>query len=183
MHKFNTSFVFHFLYSWIDVLDLNQPFNWRVEIWEPFKMELKWGLQSWTLVGQSVGSRLAGWLPVSERLPLPLIMWLPQRPCRLPGALFTPHLLSLSFPFLSFAKVTFSSPVQPMAPLPPVFRIQVFNALQTRFGPSNHTSLQTTLENTIPNCKMKTSSLEDLNIIYPPQEPISVWHCHHKKCS
>ena len=49
MPKFNTSFVF--LYSWIDVLDLNQPFNWKAEIWEPFKMKLIWGLQSWPLVG------------------------------------------------------------------------------------------------------------------------------------
>jgi hypothetical protein len=33
MHKFNMSFVFSFLYSWIDVLDLNQPFNYRAYIW------------------------------------------------------------------------------------------------------------------------------------------------------
>ena len=38
-----------FLYSWINVLDLNQPFNLRVEIWEPFKMKLIWGLQFSTL--------------------------------------------------------------------------------------------------------------------------------------
>ena len=36
MHKFNMSFVFSFLYSWIDVLDLKQ----RAEIQEPFKMKL-----------------------------------------------------------------------------------------------------------------------------------------------
>jgi hypothetical protein len=46
MHKFNMSFV----YSWIDILDLNQPFSWIAEIWEPFKMKLIWGLQSWTLL-------------------------------------------------------------------------------------------------------------------------------------
>ena len=47
MHKFNMSYV---LYSWIDVLNLNQLFNWRAEIWEPFKMKLIWGLQSWILI-------------------------------------------------------------------------------------------------------------------------------------
>ena len=39
-----------FLYSWIDVLDSNQPFNWRAKIREPFKMKLIWGLQSWPLL-------------------------------------------------------------------------------------------------------------------------------------
>ena len=39
-----------FLYSWIEVLDLNQPFKCSIEIWEPFKMFLTWGIQSWTLV-------------------------------------------------------------------------------------------------------------------------------------
>ena len=39
-----------FLYSWIDVLVLNHPFTWRAKIWEPFKMKLIWGLQSWTLI-------------------------------------------------------------------------------------------------------------------------------------
>ena len=33
----------------------------------------------------------------------------------------------------------------------PMFRIEVFNALQTRFGPSKYTSLKTTLRNTTPN--------------------------------
>ena len=42
-------FCISFLCSWIDMLNLNQPFNWRVEPWEPFKMKLIWGLQSWTL--------------------------------------------------------------------------------------------------------------------------------------
>ena len=44
------SFCIAFLYSWIDVLDLNQPCNWKAKIWEPFKMELIWGLQSWPLI-------------------------------------------------------------------------------------------------------------------------------------
>ena len=38
-----------FLYSSIDVLDLNQPFDWRAQVREPFKMKLIWGLQSWPL--------------------------------------------------------------------------------------------------------------------------------------
>ena len=42
-------FCISFLYSWIDVLDLNEPFNRRVDIWEPFKMKFIWGLQSWIL--------------------------------------------------------------------------------------------------------------------------------------
>ena len=46
MHNFTMSFVFYFLYSWIDVLDLNQPFNWRAEIREPFKMKLIRGLHT-----------------------------------------------------------------------------------------------------------------------------------------
>ena len=46
MHKFGISF----LYSWIYVLDLNQPLKWRAEIWEPFKMKLIQGIQSWTLL-------------------------------------------------------------------------------------------------------------------------------------
>ena len=44
------SFDISLLYSWIDVLDLNQPFNWRAKIWEPFKMRLIWGLQYWPLL-------------------------------------------------------------------------------------------------------------------------------------
>ena len=38
------------LYSWIEVLDLIQPFHWGIEIWEPFNMSFTWGIQSWTLV-------------------------------------------------------------------------------------------------------------------------------------
>ena len=34
-----------------------------------------------------------------------------------------------------------------------VFKIEVSNALQTRYGPSKYTSLKTTLHNAIPNCK------------------------------
>ena len=60
-------FCISFLYSWIDVLDLNQPFNWTAEIWEPFKMKLIWGLQSWTLGWGSVwvGEKcfFAAWRP------------------------------------------------------------------------------------------------------------------------
>ena len=53
------NFVFHFytleLTSWI----WTNPLNWRAEIWEPFKMKLIWGLQSWTLCGWAIsfGSR------------------------------------------------------------------------------------------------------------------------------
>ena len=55
-----------------------------------------------------------------------------------------------------------------------VFVVEVFNALQTRFRPSTYTPLETTLQNANPkNCTMKTS-LEVLNIIDPPQEPLSV---------
>jgi hypothetical protein len=53
MHKIDMIFCISFLYSWIDVLDLNQPFSWSADIWEPFKMKLIWGLQSWTLVPSS----------------------------------------------------------------------------------------------------------------------------------
>ena len=41
--------LYFILYSWIDVLDLSHPFDWRANIWEPFKMKLIWGLQSWPL--------------------------------------------------------------------------------------------------------------------------------------
>ena len=45
------------LYSWIDVLDLNRPFNWKAKIWEAFKMKLSYeGFhQSWTLPPTAVG--------------------------------------------------------------------------------------------------------------------------------
>ena len=51
-------FSISFLYSWIEVLDLNQLFNWRTEIWEPFKMKLIyiWVLQSWTLAAHMTTS-------------------------------------------------------------------------------------------------------------------------------
>jgi hypothetical protein len=35
----------------------------------------------------------------------------------------------------------------------PVFKIEAFNALQMRFGPSKYTSLKTTLQNATPNPK------------------------------
>ena len=52
MHKFKMGFVFRFyilgLTSWIWTSPLN---NWSAcEIWEPFKMKLVWGLQSWALL-------------------------------------------------------------------------------------------------------------------------------------
>ena len=42
-----------FLYYWIDILDSNQPFIWKAEIWEPFKMKLIRGLRSWTRIAVS----------------------------------------------------------------------------------------------------------------------------------
>jgi hypothetical protein len=60
---------------------------------------------------------------------------------------------------------------------PLVVKIEVFNALQTRFGPSKCTSLKTQ-----PQIEMKTT-LEVLNIICLPEEPTSVGHCHYKKWS
>jgi hypothetical protein len=39
--------------------------------------------------------------------------------------------------------------------LVPMFKIKVFNALQTRFGPLKYTSLKTTLQNATPNCKWR----------------------------
>jgi hypothetical protein len=63
-----------------------------------------------------------------------------------------------------------------------LFKIEVFNAIQTRFGPSKFTSLKTTLQNATPKLKLKMS-LEVLNMIYMSQEPTSVGHCHYKKWS
>ena len=57
-----------------------------------------------------------------------------------------------------------------------VFKIEVFDALQTRFGPSKYTSLKTDLSKRNSKLKMKTW-LEVLNIIYPPQNPIIVGVC------
>jgi hypothetical protein len=67
--------------------------------------------------------------------------------------------------------------------LHPVLKIEVFNALQTRFGPSKYTSLKNNPSKRNPKLKMKTTSLEVLNIIYPPQALTSVHHCHYKKWS
>jgi hypothetical protein len=39
-----------------------------------------------------------------------------------------------------------------------MFKIEVFNALQTRFGPSKYTSLKTTLQNATPNWKRRRHS-------------------------
>ena len=57
-------------------------------------------------------------------------------------------------------------------------KIEVFiSALHTQFGPSQYiyTSLNVALQNATPIWKMKPS-LEVLNTIYPPQEPMSVGH-------
>jgi hypothetical protein len=61
-----------------------------------------------------------------------------------------------------------------------VFKIEVFNALQTRFGPSKYISLKTPLSKCNLKLKMKTS-LEVLNTIIPSQEPTSEGHCDPKK--
>jgi hypothetical protein len=66
----------------------------------------------------------------------------------------------------------------------PVFKIKVFNALQTRFGPSKYPSLKHNPSNRNPKLTMKTTSLEVLyNIIYPSQDLTSVGHCHYTKWS
>ena len=42
MYHISHAQVTSFLYSWIDILDMNQPFNWRAEIiWEPFQNETR----------------------------------------------------------------------------------------------------------------------------------------------
>ena len=64
--------------------------------------------------------------------------------------------------------------------IPTVFKIEVFNALQTRFGPSKYTSFKISPSKRNLKLKMKTS-LEVLNIMCPPQEPTCAWHCHCKK--
>ena len=61
--------------------------------------------------------------------------------------------------------------------LPSVIKSEVFNALQTRFGTSKYTSLETTLQNATPNEDVTWSPL----YICPPQEPTNVGHCHHMK--
>ena len=62
-----------------------------------------------------------------------------------------------------------------------VFKIEVFNALQARFGPSKYTPLKNNPSKRNPKLKTKTSSLEVLYVICPSQEPTSVGHCHYKK--
>ena len=56
-----------------------------------------------------------------------------------------------------------------------MFEIEVFNALQTRFGPSKYTSLRTTLQKRNPKLKMKTP-LEVPDIIGLAQELIHSPH-------
>ena len=54
-HNLIMSFVFHFYI----LIRLNEPFTWRTEMWEPFKMRLIWGLQSWTLLTRIItGNRI-----------------------------------------------------------------------------------------------------------------------------
>ena len=63
-----------------------------------------------------------------------------------------------------------------------VFKIQVFNALQTQNWSFKIHLSQNNPSKCNPRLKMKTS-LEVLNIICPPQEPTSIGHCHYKKWS
>ena len=49
-----------------------------------------------------------------------------------------------------------------------------------RYGPFKTYLSQNSLSKHNPTLKMKTS-LEVLSIIYPHQEPTSVWHCRYKK--
>ena len=43
--------VLYFISIFLDWrLGFTRPFNWIAKIWEPFKMKLIWGLQSWTLI-------------------------------------------------------------------------------------------------------------------------------------
>jgi hypothetical protein len=60
-----------------------------------------------------------------------------------------------------------------------VFKIEVFNALQMRFGPSKYTSLQKKPSKRNPKLKMKTL-LEVLNKLDSAQEPTSVGHCQYQ---
>jgi hypothetical protein len=61
-----------------------------------------------------------------------------------------------------------------------MFKIEVFIALQTRFGPLKYTSLKNNPSKYNPELKM-TTLLEVINAIRMPQEPTSVGHCHYKK--
>ena len=49
MHRFNMSFVFHFYILRLTPGIWTSPSTERLKIWEPFKMKLIWGLQSWPL--------------------------------------------------------------------------------------------------------------------------------------
>ena len=53
MHKFNMSFVFHFYILGLTSWKWINPWTERLGIWEPFKMKLIRGLQSWTLGGRN----------------------------------------------------------------------------------------------------------------------------------
>ena len=66
-----------------------------------------------------------------------------------------------------------------------VFKIEVFDAFYTRFGPSKYIYLsQNNFSKRNPKLKMmKTLSLEVLNMICPSQELTRVGHCHYKKWS
>jgi hypothetical protein len=61
-----------------------------------------------------------------------------------------------------------------------MFKIEVFNGLQMRFGPSKYTSLKTTLQ-TQPQIGNKDDVV--VNTICAPQELTSVEHRHYKKRS
>ena len=41
---------------------MNQFFSWRAEIWEPFKMKLIRGLESWTLTATRLALQLDNWI-------------------------------------------------------------------------------------------------------------------------
>jgi hypothetical protein len=56
-----------------------------------------------------------------------------------------------------------------------VFKIEVFNALQTRFGPSKNLLSNQPFK---AQPQIKKTSLDVFNIICPPQEPTNVGHCH-----
>ena len=61
-----------------------------------------------------------------------------------------------------------------------MFKIEVFNALQMRLGPSKYTSLKHNPSKRNPKLKMKTS-LKVLNLICPPQGPTNIRQCHYKQ--
>ena len=48
----------------------------------------------------------------------------------------------------------------------PMFKIEVFNAFQTRFGPSKYTSLKTTLQNATPNWKWRRHLKSSIQFVH-----------------